>query len=566
LEKEKMMMMRGVRALGGQRHQMYTTLGSSAVPKVANEPFFHYAPGSKERDELRSTIDRMMQECPEIPCIVGGKEYRTGRIATQVMPTRHGHVLCKFHEADDEVAAKAVEAAMEAKASWENMNKEDRWAIFLKAADLLATKYRSELCAATMLGTGKNVWQGEIDSSVETIDFWRFAAKYASQIYEMQPPENSFGVWNRMEYRPLEGFVMAISPFNFIAIGANLHSSPNIMGNTSVWKPSHTTMLGSYTIYKILEEAGLPPGVVNMIPGTPEVVGKLVDHPDMGGLHFTGSTRTFNHLWKQVANNIENYKSYPRIVGETGGKNFHFVHESADIESLVNSTVRGAFEYQGQKCSATSRMYVPTTIWPEIKEKLVERTRSLKQGCVTDFDTFVAAVIDETAFDRITPFIDEAKSSSTANVIVGGGYDKSQGYFIEPTIIETRDPRSPTMVTELFAPVLTVYPYDPKDFEATLKLCDTTSPYALTGAVWAQDREVASYVSKVLRNAAGNFYINDKSTGSIVGQQPFGGARRSGTNDKSGSMLNLLRWVSVRSTKDNFLPCDGINYPHEQEP
>eukprot|EP00296_Roombia_truncata_P007590 JP446035.1.p1 GENE.JP446035.1~~JP446035.1.p1 ORF type:complete len:572 (-),score=198.31 JP446035.1:255-1793(-) len=506
-------------------------------------------------------MDKVLAECPDIPCIVGGKEVRTGKTSKQIMPSNKSHTLCTYHQADQKTAMEAAHAALEAKTHWENLPFADRASVFLKAADLLATKYRAEICAATMLGTGKNVWQAEVDCTVETIDFWRFGVKYATEIYAMQPPENDFGVWNRMEYRPLEGFVLAVTPFNFLAIGANLNSSPNIMGNTTVWKPADTTILGSWLIYKILKEAGLPDGVVNFVPGQPVDIGKLITHPNLGGLHFTGSTKTFNHMWKTVADNLDTYHAYPRVVGETGGKNFHVIHESADVDHVVNSTVRGAFEYQGQKCSATSRMYVPSNLWPQIKEKLVAATKAIKQGCVTDFEVFMTAVIDETAFDRISKYIADAKASSSCEIIAGGGCDKSKGFFVEPTIIETTDMNYTTMREEIFGPVLTIYVYDPAHFSSVLTAVDKGSSYALTGSIFAQDRYVIAEAAAALRNSAGNFYINDKSTGSIVGQQPFGGSRKSGTNDKSGSCLNLLRWTSARAIKETFIPTTSITYP-----
>jgi len=541
-----------------------SSLGNSRVPAVTNEPAKNYAPGSAERQNLKNEINRILNDCPEIPCIVGGKEIRTGSIVAQRMPTNHSHKVCTFHEANEEVIRAAVESCRTARHDWENLPKEDRWAVFLKAADLLSTKYRAELCAAVMVGTSKNVWQAEIDAALETIDFWRFNVKYAWEIYNMQPPENSFGVWNRQEYRPLDGFVLAISPFNFIAIGSNLHSSPNLMGNTSIWKPASTTMLGSYIIYKILTEAGLPPGVLNFVPASGEKFSRFVADPQLGGLHFTGSTAVFNTIWRNIANNLDNMKCYPRIVGETGGKNFHFVHESADIKHAVTCTVRGAFEYQGQKCSATSRLYVPSNLWPEFKKQMVEVTQSLKMGCVTEFDTFVGAVIDDKAFKKITSYIDRAKKSNECKIIAGGNFDNSKGYFIEPTIIETTNPKYETMVDELFGPVLSVYVYDPNKIDETIQLCDTTSAYGLCGAIFAQDRAALTKLTDAFRYTAGNFYVNDKSTGAVVGQQPFGGGRASGTNDKSGSALNLLRWTSVRSIKENFLPVYDVGYPHMQ--
>eukprot|EP00667_Euglena_gracilis_P005601 EG_transcript_5646 len=414
-----------------------------------------------------------------------------------------------------------------------------------------------------MLGQGKNVWQAEIDAAVETIDFWRFSAKFAEELMSQQPSENAFGVWNRQEYRPLEGFVAAITPFNFIAIAANLHSAPSIMGNACVWKPAPTTMLGCWIIYKILKEAGLPDGVLNFIPGDGPLVGSVLwKHPALAGVHFTGSTEVFAVIWRAISENLRPYNSYPRVVGETGGKNFHFVHSSADVELVVHSTIRSAFEYQGQKCSAASRLYVPSDLWPKIKEGLVENIKRIKVGPVEDFDSFMCAVIDERAYHRITSYIDFAKQDSEHTIIAGGTYDDSQGWFVSPTVVETTNPTSKMMVEEIFGPVLTVYVYDPSMYLEALQLCDLTSKYALTGAIFARDRKALMQASDILRYSAGNYYINDKSTGSIVAQQPFGGGRGSGTNDKSGSIINLLRWTSIRTVKENFLPLSDFGYPH----
>jgi 1-pyrroline-5-carboxylate dehydrogenase len=539
-------------------------LGQFKLPKTKNEDFVHYAPGSAERKSLLEACQNVRSSCPEIPLIINGEEIRTGIIGKQVMPTDHGKTVCEFHQATPELVDKAIQGALKAKIEWEALPFEDRASVFLKAADLLSVKYRSAVCAAVMMGTGKNIWQAEIDAAVETIDFWRFNAKYAEEIYQQQPPENAAYNWNRMEYRALEGFIAAISPFNFLAIGSNLCCSPAQMGNVALWKPAETTILGSYLIYQILKEAGLPDGVIQFIPGDAKTVGnKLINSPDLAGLHFTGSTATFQHLWQSVAKNISHYKSYPRIVGETGGKNFHFIHKSAhnQIESIVNQTIRGAFEYNGQKCSATSRMYVPHTLWPKIKEGLLEKVPKLKMGQPDDPSVFVTAVINEASFDKITSYIDKASKSDKCKIIAGGKYDKSKGYFIEPTIIETTDPHYPTMKEELFGPVLAVYVYQADEYEKNLKLCDETSNYALTGALFATDRLAIEFGARALRNAAGNFYINDKSTGSIVGQQPFGGSRASGTNDKSGSFMNLLRWTSARAIKETFIPLRYFTYP-----
>eukprot|EP00455_Lapot_gusevi_P037557 TRINITY_DN4210_c0_g1_i6.p1 TRINITY_DN4210_c0_g1~~TRINITY_DN4210_c0_g1_i6.p1 ORF type:complete len:571 (+),score=206.84 TRINITY_DN4210_c0_g1_i6:73-1785(+) len=541
------------------------TYGRSRVPPPKNEPFLHYAPGSIERQKLRAAIDKMKNECPEIPCIVNGEPVFTGKVKKQVMPTKHSHAVCTYHELDEKTSKMAIESSLEAKKLWERLPFDDRAAIFLKAADLLATKYRAQLCAAVMLGTGKNVWQAEIDAAVETCDFWRFGTSFAEQIYNMQPTEQPPYTWNRMEYRPLEGFLVAISPFNFVAIGANLPSTPALMGNTVVWKPSDTALLGNYIIYQILQEAGLPPGVINFLPGDGKQLGSVAfKHPEFAGLHFTGSTRTFNSIWKEIAQNLDNYKAYPRIVGETGGKNFHFVHSSADVSNVVNNTIRSAFEYSGQKCSACSRMYVPDNLWPAIKAGLLAEHAKIKVGQPEDFSVFMTSVIDGVSFKKIKSYIDAARASPSCEIIAGGKCDDSEGYFIEPTIIVTKDPHYATMKDELFGPVLTIYVYPHQQYDETLAIASKTASYALTGALFSQDRYALEKGSNALIHAAGNFYLNDKSTGSMVGQQPFGGARGSGTNDKSGSLLNYLRWVSARSIKESFLPCTNWTYPHMQ--
>jgi len=535
----------------------------SAPHEIKNEPLKKYEVGSQERKDLRKAVDAFYQNpVTDIPVVIGGKEIRSGDVATQTMPTEHAHVAATYHKANKALAEQAIDAALSAKESWSSFPMEDRVAIYLKAADLLATKYRAELCAAQMIGSGKNVWQAEIDIC-EAIDFWRLNAAYALQIYAQQPSFNDSGIWNRLEYRPLEGFVFAVTPFNFVAIGANLHSAPALMGNTTIWKPSHTNILSSWVVYKILKEAGLPDGVVNFLPGSPEAISDpIMNHRDLAGLHFTGSTRVFNHLWQKVAQNINTYRTYPRIVGETGGKNFHFVHESADVQHVFNNTVRGAFEYQGQKCSATSRIYVPSNLWPQLKSLIQNFEKEAKVGCTRDFDTFVAAVIDETAFTRVTNAITKAKADKNNTLVIGGSSDRSKGWFVQPTVFETSDPSSFLLQEEFFGPLLTVFVYEPSKYEETLRLCDSTASYALTGSIFAQDRAALLTASRLLRNAAGNFYINDKSTGAVVGQQPFGGSRASGTNDKSGAPLNLLRWVSVRSIKENFLPLSSWKYPH----
>eukprot|EP00010_Vexillifera_abyssalis_P000307 CAMPEP_0201552178 /NCGR_PEP_ID=MMETSP0173_2-20130828/14534_1 /ASSEMBLY_ACC=CAM_ASM_000268 /TAXON_ID=218659 /ORGANISM="Vexillifera sp., Strain DIVA3 564/2" /LENGTH=560 /DNA_ID=CAMNT_0047962615 /DNA_START=59 /DNA_END=1741 /DNA_ORIENTATION=- len=544
-------------------------LGSIQLPAIKNEPCFSYAPGSRERGLLRAAMDDILAQGEvEVPCIVGGKEVFTGNTDTHVMPSKHAHVLARFHEADESTLQQAVKASREAKESWASLPLEHRLSVFRKAGDMLASdQWRYKMVAATMLGQSKNIWQAEIEAAAESVDFFRFCAKYALDIYKSQPEHHDPNVWNRMEYRPLEGFVLAISPFNFTAIAANLPTAPAIMGNTVVWKPSSTAMLSNYYMFQLMREAGLPDGVVNFTPGSGSLVGSaLVKHPEMTGIHFTGSTKTFNTIWRSVADSLDNYKTYPRIVGETGGKNFAMVHESAHYENTLNNIVRGAFEYQGQKCSATSRLYVPRSMWESrLKSDLVNIVNNkVKQGCPTDFEVFMCAVIDKPAFDKISGFINRASKSDNAQVIAGGKYDESTGYFIEPTVIETTDPHYETMCEEIFGPVLTVYAYDDDKFDDVLALADRTSQYGLTGAIFAQDRHALEHASSVLRNASGNVYYNDKSTGAIVGQQPFGGARKSGTNDKAGHAMNLLRWTSVRSIKENFVPITDFLYPHNQ--
>jgi 1-pyrroline-5-carboxylate dehydrogenase len=541
--------------------------GLSKIPVPYNEPLKDYAPGSAERKLLREACAKLRSECPDIPCVVGGKEYRTGDVKQQLVCSDHKQVLCTFHQANEEVLKLAAKNAMEAKAHWEELPFEDRAAIFLKAADLLSHKYRYQVLAATMLGQGKTVWQAEIDAAAETIDFFRFNAKYAEEIYQQQPPLNTRGCWNRVEYRPLEGYVVAISPFNFTAIGANLSASPAIMGNVVLWKPASTSILSNWVVYQALREAGLPDGVIQFLPGSGRLIGDiLINGRDFAGIHFTGSTEVFNGIMQKAASNLSagKYRGYPRMVGETGGKDFHFVHKSADVNNVVNNTLRSAFEYQGQKCSACSRAYIPDNLWPEIKEKLVAGLKSFKQGQSDDFESFVTAVIDKNSFDNIKNYIEHAKSSKEAEIVYGGEYDDGQGYFVKPTIIQAKDPKYKSMVEEIFGPVLTIYVYPADKYEEALRLCDDTSPYALTGSIFATDRYAIATATKLLRNSAGNFYINDKCTGAVVGQQPFGGARASGTNDKAGASLNLLRWVSPRTIKENFVPLSDWRYPHQQ--
>ncbi|KAF9950835.1 1-pyrroline-5-carboxylate dehydrogenase [Mortierella alpina] len=539
------------------------TLASFKIPAVANEPMKSYAPGSEERAALQAALKALRAKLPlDIPCIVNGKEVRTGIMEKQVMPHEHKTVLCNYHNADEALVTKAIDGALAAKLNWENTPFNDRAAIFLKAADLAATKYRYEIMAATMLGQGKNAWQAEIDSAAEMIDFWRFGVKFAEELYGVQPPQNSTGTWNRTEYRPLEGFVFAVSPFNFTAIGGNLAGAPVLMGNVCVWKPAPAATYASYVVYEIMREAGLPPGVIQFIPGpAPEVVGQVLKHPEFAALHFTGSTHVFRKLWKDIGNNIENYKSYPRIVGETGGKNFHMVHKTGNVTSVVNNTIRAAFEYQGQKCSACSRCYFPDNLWPEIKGGLLKQHSRLHIGGVEDFKNFEGPVINQVSFDKIKGYIDWAKSDAESEIIAGGTYDDSVGYYIHPTIIVTTNPNSRTMTEEIFGPVMTIYVYKADDYEKTLDLVAHSSAYALTGALFSQDRYATILGANKLRHAAGNFYINDKCTGAVVGQQPFGGGRASGTNDKAGSAAILSRFVSPRSIKESFVDLEDFVYP-----
>ncbi len=489
------------------------------------------------------------------------KEIKTGNTDFCVMPHDHGHTLAIYHKAGDKEIDMAIDSAMEAKKIWEEFTWVERVAIFKKAASLLAGSWRSTLNAATMLGQSKNAFQAEIDSACELIDFFNFNSYFLTQLYQDQPYSPS-GMWNRSEYRPLEGFVFAVTPFNFTSIAGNLPTAPAIMGNTVVWKPASSAVYSAYFLMKLFEEAGLPAGVINFLPGSGSKVGsKVLVHPDLAGIHFTGSTGVFQTMWKTVGENIANYKSYPRIVGETGGKDFIFAHKSARVQPLVTAMIRGAFEYQGQKCSAASRAYIPDNIWPEVRENLIDQIGTIKMGSPEDFTNFFNAVIDKGAFNSIKEYVDYAKNSDDCEIITGGLCDDSKGYFIEPTVIVAKNPRFKTMEEEIFGPVLTVYVYDHEEYESALKLCDETSPYALTGAIFSQDRVAVKMADRILKNAAGNFYINDKPTGAVVGQQPFGGARASGTNDKAGSAMNLLRWVSVRSIKETFDPPVCYKYP-----
>ena len=531
------------------------------VPVATNEPVKSYEPGSAEREELLSTYQAMYNSTIDVPLYIGGETIHTSEKINMVPPHDHQHVLGQYSMATAEHVNMAIDAALEAREEWAAMPWHQRVVIFLKAADLLAGPFRAKINAATMLAQSKNVFQAEIDAACELIDFFKFNAEYVTQLYGEQP-ESAPGMWNRLEHRPLEGFVLAITPFNFTSICANLCAAPAMMGNVIVWKPAGTQVYSAKVIMDLFKAAGLPDGVINLVPVSGPVLGDVVfNHKDFAGLHFTGSTGVFRHLWKTIGNNIEKYRSYPRIVGETGGKDFIIAHESAVPAEVATGISRGAFEYQGQKCSAASRAYIPSNMWEEVKAQIVADANSFKMGSPEDPSNFINAVIDEKAFDRIAQYIDYVKEQSDAEIIVGGGYDKSKGYFIEPTVVVTSNPKFRTLCEEIFGPVITIYVYEPKDWKATLELVDNTSEYALTGAIFSTDRYAIEEASKALENAAGNFYINDKPTGAVVGQQPFGGARGSGTNDKAGSILNLLRWVSPRTIKETFVPAQDYRYP-----
>jgi len=539
--------------------------GHIQVPPPRNEPVLSYAPGTPERAELKALLEDMSGEETEIPLLIGGEEVRTGDTIDVVMPHDHGHVLAKAHQAGPEEVERAMEASMEAHHMWSTMAWVDRASIFLKAAELLAGPWRQVLNASTMLGQSKTAHQAEIDAAAEMVDFLRFNVHYAEEIYAQQP-RSAPGMWNRSEYRALEGFVYAITPFNFTSIGGNLPSAPALMGNTVVWKPARTALLSNYWMARLFEEAGLPPGVINFITGkSAQITEKIMGNRDFGGVHFTGSTAVFNSFWKEIGANVGTYRSYPRIVGETGGKDFIVAHPSADREALTTAIVRGAFEYQGQKCSAASRVYLPESVWADVGEALVEETEGLSMGDPADFTNFLGAVIDRSAYDKIKGYIDRARDSDDAEIIAGGECDDSKGYFIRPTIIRADTADYESMCEEIFGPVLTLYVYPDHAWEETLTAVDRTSPYALTGAVFAQDRVAVREAMDALRDSAGNFYVNDKPTGAVVGQQPFGGARGSGTNDKAGSALNLLRWVSARTIKETFVPATDYRYPFMDE-
>lgn len=535
-------------------------------PLPSNEPVRAYSPGSAEKAALKKTLAELKGGNADVPMYIGGAEIRTGKLAAMRPPHEIAHTLGHFHVGDSSHAQQAIRAAMDAKEDWERMSWENRANIFLRAADLIATRYRSYMNGTTMLGQSKNAYQAEIDSACELIDFLRFNVHFVGEIYRQQPISGP-GVHNRMEYRPLEGFVLAVTPFNFTAIGGNLPTSAALCGNTVVWKPANTQVFSAQIFMRILMEAGLPPGVINLVyVDGPTIGAECFGHRDFGGVHFTGSTGVFNSMWKTIGERMSTYRSYPRIVGETGGKDFVIAHPSAEADVVVTALLRGAFEYQGQKCSAASRAYIPSNLAQAVREKLVEGVKSFKMGSVEDFSYYVNAVIDEKSFDSIAKYLDGAKADADASILVGGNYDKSVGYFIEPTVIEAKNPKYRTMCEEIFGPVLTIYVYDENKFEETLDLLDDTSPYALTGAVISQDRAAVDLATWKLRNAAGNFYVNDKPTGAVVGQQPFGGARGSGTNDKAGSILNLYRWMSARTIKETFDPPTDYRYPFLMEP
>lgn len=540
-------------------------IGTFSYPMPVNEPVLSYAPGSKEKETLKAALKKLKSEELDIPMYIGGEEVRTGKKTAIHPPHEIKHTLGYFHSGDEKHVEQAIKAALTAKQAWADMSWESRAGIFLKAADLIATKYRAYMNGTTMLGQSKNAFQAEIDSACELIDFLRFNVHFLSEIYKQQPI-SSAGMHNRMEYRPLEGFVLAVTPFNFTAIGGNLPTSAAMCGNVVVWKPANTQVYSAQMFMRILKEAGLPDGVINLVYVDGPTLGKICfNHKDFAGVHFTGSTGVFNNMWETIGKNMAQYKSYPRIVGETGGKDFVIAHKSADADVVATALLRGAFEFQGQKCSAASRAYLPSNIAEEVKKKLIAGVQSFKMGTVEDFTYFINAVIDEKSFDKIQNYIGQAKKDKNAEIWVGGECNKTEGYFIQPTVIEAKDPNYVTMCEEIFGPVLTVYVYPADQFEQTLELVDNTSPYALTGSVISKDRAAIELATNKLRNAAGNFYINDKPTGAVVGQQPFGGARASGTNDKAGSILNLYRWLSARTIKETFTPPVDYSYPFMQD-
>jgi len=537
--------------------------GTRRVPVPVNEPVRSYAPGSPERAEIKARLAEMAAEKIEIPVVIGGREVRTGDTSPSVMPHDHRHVLAQWHHARRQDVEQAIAAAAAAHREWSSWAWEDRAAVFLKAAELLATTWRSTINAATMLGQSKTVFQSEIDAACELIDFWRFNPAYAQELYAEQPLSDHT-MWNQLEYRPLEGFVYAVTPFNFTSIGGNLPTAPALMGGTVIWKPASSAMLSAWYLFKLLEEAGLPPGVINFVPGEAAMISETaLGHRDLAGVHFTGSTAVFNSMWKTIGASMSGYRSYPRIVGETGGKDFIVAHASADAQALAVAIARGGFEYQGQKCSAVSRVYVPRSIWNDVRDRTVGMLRDMRMGDVADFRNFMGAVIDRNAFDKIGEYLGEAKKG--AKVLHGGAAKGEKGFFIEPTLVEAEDPAHRLLCEEIFGPVVTAHVYDDAKWPETLRIVDETSPYALTGSVFAQDRRAVREAMSALRNAAGNFYVNDKPTGAVVGQQPFGGARASGTNDKAGSKLNLVRWVSARTIKETFSPPRDYRYPFLRE-
>ena len=540
--------------------------GFYQVPTPINEPIYSYAPGTLERKALQTTLEALKSQPVEVPLYIGSEQIKTEAKKPLTSPHNHQQVLGHYYEGDASHVQQAIDSALGAKEDWENMPWEQRASIFLKAADLIAGPYRYQMNAATMLGQSKTAHQSEIDAVCEIVDFLRFNVKYTAEIYAQQPPISPSGVWNRVEQRPLEGFLLAITPFNFTAIAGNLPTSAAMMGNVVIWKPAETQIYSAHLLMQIFREAGVPDGVINLINVDGPVVGEVVfNHRDFAGLHFTGSTKVFQQLWQTIGNNISTYRSYPRIVGETGGKDFIIAHHSADAKALATAIVRGSFEFQGQKCSAASRVYVPNNLWEEVRGYVLEDIQQIRMGDVEDFRNFMSAVISEVAFDQIARYIDEARENPLVEVLAGGEYDKSTGYFVQPTVLLTQDPKSTTMQEEIFGPVVTIYVYQAERYEETLELVDQTSPYALTGAVFSQDRYAIELASRKLRHAAGNFYINDKPTGAVVGQQPFGGARGSGTNDKAGAMLNLLRWVSPRTIKETFAPPKNFRYPFMED-
>ena len=535
--------------------------GTYVIAKPANEPVYNYAPGSPEKKELKTKLAELSSKKIEIPLIIGGKEVRTGKLGKCVMPHNHQHILAEYHIAGPEELRMAVDAALKAKKEWESMPWEHRASIFFKAAELLSGPWRATLNAATMLVQSKTAYQAEIDVVCELADFLRFNAYYMQEIYQEQPPISPTGIWNRVDHRPLEGFVLAITPFNFTSIGGNLPTAPAMLGNVALWKPASSVVYSNYFFMKALQEAGLPDGVINFVPcNSNDLGGTVMNNEWLSGIHFTGSTEVFQTLWQEVAKNISTYRTYPRLVGETCGKDFVFAHKSADVDALAIALIRGAFEYQGQKCSAASRAYIPASIWPALSEKIKSEIATIKVGDVADFTNFMGAVIDKKSFDNIKGYLDYAKNAADAQILAGGGCDDSKGYFVQPTVIVTENPNFKTMQEEIFGPVLTIYVYPDETLAKALTLCDETSPYGLTGAIFAQDRSAVAQMEAALKNSVGNFYINDKPTGAVVGQQPFGGARKSGTNDKAGAKTNLYRWLSPRTIKETLTPAKSYRY------